>query len=327
MLGRAGWAASGLEDFMKRLGLSLALLTAFGLSVPAHAASLTRTFVSSAGNDTNLCTITQPCATFAAAYGAVAANGIVAALDPGKYGPLTISGPVTIDGNGWAAITAPTNTDGGIIVASDTSDNVVLRGLILDGAGTGFVGINFESGASLTVDGCVVRNMAQDGLRVFTPSGAAQTLTVSKSHFIGNGEAGIVIDPFGNSTITASIDWTEFNGNTFGIFAQGNGGPGTLTVAVTDSAVANSGSYGIGVQSPPGGASANATVTRSQIAGSGTSGLLADGMNATLWLAQSTVAGNVAGYTASDSGVIKTFGDNSIVDTNNDGSLTPVNKQ
>jgi hypothetical protein len=312
---------------MKRL--VLALLTAtFGLLVPAHAASLTRTFVSSAGNDTNPCTITQPCATFAAAYNLVAANGIVAALDPGKYGPLTISGPITIDGNGWAAITAPTNTDGGIIVAPGTSDNVVLHGLILDGAGTGFVGINFESGASLTVDGCVVRNMAQDGLRVFTPSGATQTLTVSRSHFIGNGEAGIVIDPFGTSAITASIDRTEFDGNTFGIFAQGNAGPGsTLTVAVTDSAVANSGSYGIGVQSPPGGATVNATVTRSQIAGSGTSGLLADGINATLWLAQSTVAGNVAGYTASDSGVIKTFGDNSIVDTNNVGGLTPVNKQ
>ena len=319
-------AASGQNDLMKSLVLAVVTAT-FGLSVPANAANLTRTFVSSAGDDTNPCTVTQPCATFAAAYNAVAANGIVAALDPGKYGPLTISGPVTIDGNGWAAITAPANTDGGIVISAGTGDNVVLRGLNLDGAGTGFVGIDFSIGASLTVDGCVVRNMAQDGLRVFTPSGAAQTLTVSKSHFIGNGEAGILINPFATGAITASIDRTEFDGNTFGIFAQGNAGPGTLTVAVTDSAIANSGSDGIGVQSAPGASSVNVTVTRSQIEGSGNSGLLSDGMNATLWLAQSTVVGNVAGYTASDSGVINTFGDNSIVDTNNGGSLTPVNKQ
>jgi hypothetical protein len=319
-------AASGLKDLMKRLVLALVTAT-FGLSVPAHAAGLTRTFVSSAGNDTNPCTITQPCATFAAAYNLVAADGIVAALDPGRYGPLNINGPITIDGNGWAAITAPADSGGGIVISAGTSDNVVLRGLILDGAGTGFVGIYFSSGASLTVDGCVVRNMAQDGLRVFTPAGATQTLTVSKSHFIDNGEAGILIDPFGTSAITASIDRTESNGNTFGIFAQGNGGPGTLTLAVTDSAIANSGSYGIGVQSAPGDSNVNVTVTRSQIEGSGTSGLLADGMNATLWLAQSTVAGNVAGYTASHSGVINTFGDNSIVDTYNVGGLTPVNTQ
>src|SRR6202047_3629768 len=77
-------------------------------SAPAQAAgSLTRTFVSSTGVDSNPYTIAQPCATFATAYNAVQANGIIAALDPGKYGPITITGPVTVNGNGWAAITAP----------------------------------------------------------------------------------------------------------------------------------------------------------------------------------------------------------------------------
>ena len=75
------------------------------ISLPAHA-QLTRTFVSSSGVDTNPCTTVAPCATFARAYSLVASNGIVAALDPGKYGPFTITGPVTIDGNGWAAVTA-----------------------------------------------------------------------------------------------------------------------------------------------------------------------------------------------------------------------------
>ena len=55
-------------------------------AIPAQATSLTRTFVSSAGMDTNPCTITQPCATFARAYTLTLANGIIAALDPASMG-------------------------------------------------------------------------------------------------------------------------------------------------------------------------------------------------------------------------------------------------
>src|SRR5580704_14914363 len=119
---------------MLRFILSLPILVAsLAFSAQAEAAgTLTRSFVSSTGVDTNACTITAPCATFAAAYAAVVTNGIVAALDPGKYGPLTISTPVTIDGNGWAAITAPANNYG--ITVTATSGNVVLRGLTIDGA-------------------------------------------------------------------------------------------------------------------------------------------------------------------------------------------------
>jgi hypothetical protein len=100
-----------------RIVLPLALLTAtFALALPAQATS-TRTFVSAAGVDSNPCTITQPCASFAHAYSVTAASGIVAALDPGKYGPVTITGPITINGNGWAAITAPAAGNGITITA------------------------------------------------------------------------------------------------------------------------------------------------------------------------------------------------------------------
>jgi hypothetical protein len=51
-------------------------------AIPAQAASLTRTFVSSAGSDSNPCTITQPCATFAQAYSLTAAQGISSPARP-----------------------------------------------------------------------------------------------------------------------------------------------------------------------------------------------------------------------------------------------------
>src|SRR5580700_6017658 len=95
-------------------GLALLSVSAIVASAPAQAqnGSLTRSFVSSSGVDTNTCTIAAPCASFAQAYTKVGANGIVAALDPGKYGPIAITGPVTINGNGWAAITAPAAGNG-----------------------------------------------------------------------------------------------------------------------------------------------------------------------------------------------------------------------
>jgi hypothetical protein len=95
-------------------GFTLLAVTAIIAIAPAQAqnGTLTRSFVSSAGVDTNPCTVTQPCASFAQAYTKVGADGIVTALDPGKYGPLNIIGPVTIEGNSWASITAPANSNG-----------------------------------------------------------------------------------------------------------------------------------------------------------------------------------------------------------------------
>src|SRR5580700_2951934 len=124
---------------------TLALAAVFS-AAPAQAqnGTLTRSFVSSAGVDSNPCTIAQPCATFAHAYTAIGANGIIAALDPGKYGPITITGPVTVNGNGWAAITGPAS--GTAITINAVSGNVTLIGLEIDGAGAADTGILFNSG-------------------------------------------------------------------------------------------------------------------------------------------------------------------------------------
>src|SRR5580704_2412687 len=114
-------------------GFALLAAAAVVTSAPAQAqnGSLTRSFVSSTGVDSNACTITAPCATFGQAYTKIGANGIIAALDPGKYGPLTnITTGVTINGNGWAAITAPANGVGLTINAGTA--NVTLIGLEID---------------------------------------------------------------------------------------------------------------------------------------------------------------------------------------------------
>ena len=136
---------------------SATLAVTLALILPAHATLLTRTSVSSTGSDLNPCTITQPCQTFAAAYAAVAANGVIAALDPGKYGPLTnITTGVTINGNGWAAITAPAENNG-ITINAGTA-NVTFIGLEIDGVGAAYNGIVLNSAGSLTVADCTLQN-------------------------------------------------------------------------------------------------------------------------------------------------------------------------
>ena len=314
------------------IALSFTLVTALlAPSLPAQAAgSLTRAFVSSAGVDSNPCTTAQPCATFGAAYSAVAANGIVAALDPGKYGPLTIMGPVTIDGNGWAAITAPSN-GAGITINAGPSDDVILRGLTIDGGGIGLLqqqnGIVFNSGASLTVDGCAVRNVVNDGLDFLSTGTATPTLTLFDSHFIKNGDRAVHIQALSSGGIMGSVDHTEFVGDTVGLQVDGglvlNDSTAAITVSVSDSVFANGGQ---GFVISPGTHYNNVVLTRVQVSGNTQAIIISPGSAATVWLAQSTFTQNTDGFVIGGGGpIINSFGDNYFEPSY--GSLTQVSKQ
>ena len=168
-------------------GVALLLATDIVAGAPAQAqnGTLTRSFVSSSGVDSNPCTVTQPCATFAHAYTMVGANGVVAALDPGKYGPLTITGPVTINGNGWAAITAPAQNNG--ITINAGSGNVILNGMEIDGVGTADNGIVFNSGDNLTVSNCILQNFVSAGVLIQPNSGTIGVF-ITNTNASNNGE-------------------------------------------------------------------------------------------------------------------------------------------
>jgi hypothetical protein len=189
------------------LGFALLSITAIVANAPAQAqnGSLTRSFVSSSGVDTNPCTITQPCATFAHAYTMVGANGIIAALDPGKYGPVSITGPVTINGNGWAAITGTSGNNAIAITAA--SGNVTLTGLELDGAGAGLHGIFLTSplsaNATLNIRDCVVSNFLDSGIAIQPASSNAVDfdLFITNTSSLNNGLNGIVILPTGGGAL------------------------------------------------------------------------------------------------------------------------------
>jgi hypothetical protein len=129
-----------------RTRLSVALVAAALIcplfAVPAHA-QRARVFVASYGNDANPCTFLSPCKTFQQAVNVVAAGGEVTAIDSAGFGPIDISKSVTITSPPGveAGVTAVTNNQSAIVIHPASHFVVTLRGLTVEGGGTGLNGI------------------------------------------------------------------------------------------------------------------------------------------------------------------------------------------
>jgi hypothetical protein len=288
-------------------------------AIPAQAASVTRTFVSASGNDNNNCTITQPCATFARAYTLTLANGIIAALDPGKYGPLTITGPITINGYGWASITAPANGNG-ITINANSTDGVTLTGLAIDGAGAVANGIVFNSGGSLVVSDCVARNFSGSGLNgngiLIRPSAATINFAITNSTF-SNNTIGIAYNPpGGTASANGFIDRvivTNANAGGNGIsFNSESINGGHLAATITNSIASNNGA-GAGVFVVNAGSPSTISLSIDNLSASGNGqGILANGTSNVL-VGHSVISGNVTGLSNTTSpNTFYTYGNNQI---------------
>src|ERR1700751_3123315 len=117
---------------MKRISLALVCL----LVATSLCASSPLTFVSFEGLDTNPCSRTSPCRSFAAAIAVTSAGGTVIVLDSAGYGPFTISQSVSViapEGL-YAGISFSSGT-GITISGTAATDVVTLRGLSIEGSG------------------------------------------------------------------------------------------------------------------------------------------------------------------------------------------------
>ena len=114
----------------------------------AAQAQASRTWVSGTGLDTNPCSRTQPCLTFAGAFANTLAGGEINVLDPGGYGNLTINKSISIynDGAGEAGIVV--SGVNAIVINAGATDVVNLRGLTLNGQGGNLESISFPPAAS-----------------------------------------------------------------------------------------------------------------------------------------------------------------------------------
>lgn len=131
----------------------------------------TRTYVSGVGDDVNPCSRTAPCRTFAGAIAKTQAGGEISVLDPGGFGTVIIRKSITIDGTGMLASSLGAAGTTGITIditeVKDPSISAVrLRGLSINGLGTGANGININTGGSVSVEDCVIDGFKGSGIRV-----------------------------------------------------------------------------------------------------------------------------------------------------------------
>src|SRR5262245_13130740 len=208
--------------------ITMAFLCAFQ-AAPAQAQS--RVFVAAQGLDTNPCTFAQPCRTFQHAHDVLASNGEIDVLDPAGYGTINITKAISIQGHGFSGISAPSGT--AITINAAASDKISLRGLLLDGVGSGNAGIVFGAGASLDVQECLIRNFTNDGMG-FNPS-ATSTLFVTNSIFASNGGIGISIA--GSGSPNGVIDHVVIERNGQGLWFKS--GTASTLFTVSDSVISN----------------------------------------------------------------------------------------
>jgi hypothetical protein len=140
-----------------RLTIKLLIVAAFMLAFASMAqAQATRTWVSGVGDDANPCSRTAPCKTFAGAISKTAAQGEINVLDPGGFGGVTITKSITISSESFEAGVLVSGTNA-IVINALVTDTVVLRGLDIEGLGTGLNGINILQGKSVLVENCTIR--------------------------------------------------------------------------------------------------------------------------------------------------------------------------
>jgi hypothetical protein len=310
------------------LTLLVTALVCLSPAAPAQAAAA-RTFVSAAGSDSNNCTnVATPCRHLATAYAATAANGEIYVLDPANYGAVTITGPVSIEGHGWASI-APTSGNPAITINANPGDKINIIGVVLDGGAlTGTNGIQFNSGGSLNVQDSVIRNFGVHGIN-FVPTGStAAQLSVTSTLLADNGAYGIFVQPPGTAAVGVAVNHVEAsnNGSDGFIFYAGSN-PALTNATVFDSSATGNAFAGYTADTDGSHGPVMLTLYRSVAANNLVSGVQSFGAGATIRAANSVVTGNPLGWNL-NGGVFATYGDN-YIDGNggNVGSSIPVSKQ
>jgi len=196
------------------------LIWACGLTLAAQAhAQATRTWVSGVGDDANPCSRTAPCKTFAGAISKTATGGEINVLDPAGYGGVTITKAITIANEGVGEAGVLVSGTNGIIVNAPSGSQVNLRGLVIEGLGTGLNGIRVLSG-DVRVENCVIRDFrGNPGAGINVEATAASRVFVGTSSISGNLTG---IQSANSAAAPVVIQDTTIDRNTnFGIVATG----------------------------------------------------------------------------------------------------------
>jgi hypothetical protein len=295
---------------------SVVVIAAFATMGSAVAGQ--RAWVSGLGTDSVSCGApASPCRTFQYAHDhIVSAGGSIYVKDSANYGQLTISKSIAfINDNGAMALV---EAGLGVGVTVEYSGVVLLKGLVIDGNGSGVTGIASTNSGSLTIANCTIQG------------------------FTG---AGVSIIPNGGGNVVISDSVIANNGT--GIYTSGDSA-GSLSVSLSRDQIVNNGygATGFGVRVTGGSAAYQfTTIENSHISQNGTGlSVEANGSNtvqASLFdvtVVDNTKSINVAGggsvrlertavqaafpTSITNGGSIVSFGDNAITDSVTGAAIT-----
>ena len=231
----------------RRLAKFVPAIALVALAVPSAAfGQATRTWVSGVGDDANPCSRTAPCKTFAGAISKTANGGEINCLDPGGFGGVTITKSLTIKCHYTEGGVLVSGTNA-IVVSAALTDTVTLRGLDINGIGTGaptsLSGVKVLNAARVNIYDSEIYRF-QDGVAVIpAPASANTTRTVIKNTHIHDNNIGVFNAP-GNNNVTATsvtLRHNDIQGNTCGV-SNGAFGANASTPTTTDCGTAASAS-------------------------------------------------------------------------------------
>jgi len=287
------------------------------MSDPAHAQA-TRTWVSGVGDDVNPCSRTAPCKTFAGAISKTATSGIINCLDPGGFGSVTITKSITIDCTATQAGILAAGTFG--VTVRGTGIVVILRGLSIEGVGSGTMGVQNIESASLHIEKCKIfgfQSGPSQGIR-HVPVGGGN-LFVTDTVLTQNG-LGIQVDP-GAASSLVTLQRVQMVQNGEGFRATGVGG-GVVWANIQDSLASSNGTNGF-IATTGQGAGVTLDIQRSSSNLNGGAGVQADGgAGATVFIGTSMVTANGTGFSQTGGGVIRSYGNNTVDNNTSNGSAT-----
>jgi len=282
-------------------------------------------YVSKDGDDVNSCVQVSPCKTFQRAH-AVAGGSypIIVCVDNSDFKIVTITRSITIDCTAAGGMiqtgqTAVTINGAGIIVE--------LRGLRLRGLAAGNIGVNFQSGSALYLDGLHIsgfRGGATSAGVYFAPVASTVgelhlTDTTINDNGSGDTGGGVLIVPQSGAIANVSILRAKVQNNSFGIAALGLSSGGGMRVSIVDTI--SSGAVNSGIVASSAITPFNMTLSNVVAANNGTIGVISDGSGGKIRMGGSTVTGNQTfGVLTSLGGSLLTMRNNIVVANGNDGT-------
>jgi hypothetical protein len=268
----------------------------------------------------NPCSRTAPCKTWAGAISKTASGGIIDALDPGGFGALTITKPITLEGNGTLASTLSSGVNGIIVnITSGTGRDVVLRNILIDGSGVtlGINGIRFIAGDSLLVEDCYIKAYSGNCIDFENDAGTGH-LTVRNTSISACAAGGILVKPAAGATAARASIQNSTIANTGGAGVRAED---KSDVTVYHSVVSNN--LGAGILSFS--AAANGTVivvAHSEASHNAGAGLKTQGANSIMRVSDSLVVGNQTGLDHSLGGTLETYVNNVVTLNSSNGTFT-----